>query len=384
LTTSQNSSDRVWPKTGLWAASYRIMFPLAGLWAALCVALWQWGTIPAATLEWHVHEMTFGFAGAVLGGYLWTACPSWTGRAPVNGWPVAILAGLWCAARLCHFAAFEGAAFVTGAYFLWLASVLAFEAYRGQKAWRVGFILFVLGAGLGSFSWSAAMLGEGVPSFAIALPVVAFSALLIVVGGQIVPAFLARGRDVAATDRTRDPKYLSGIAVGLMGLAIAGIWTDRAGPAGALLALAAGLIALRMSRWHLRAAWGDPLLAMLVIGYIWLPIGLVLWALALLGAEVPAAQAVHALLMGAMGGLILAVSVRAVAQRTPQGLRARRGTGLAFALVFCATVARLLGQVDIAAAFWCVGWVIYVMLFAGGVSGPVPRPVFSGARHIQG
>jgi uncharacterized protein involved in response to NO len=73
----------------------------AGLWAALAVPLWVavWtgrisynGIFDPAT--WHVHEMLFGFVAAAVGGFILTAVPNWTGRLPVRGKPLGLLAAL--------------------------------------------------------------------------------------------------------------------------------------------------------------------------------------------------------------------------------------------------------------------------------------------------
>ena len=93
------------------------------------------------------------------------------------------------------------------------------------------------------------------------------------------------------------------------------------------------------------------------------------------------ADAVHVLVMGGMGGLVMAVSVRAIAHRTSNGMKARRGTGLAFCLIWLAVWARLFGGFDLGAGLWAAGWLLYLALFLPAIGGFVPRPVFSGARN---
>jgi hypothetical protein len=46
-------------------------------------------------LAWHTHEMLFGFVLAAVAGFLLTAIPNWTGRRPLSGAPLTLLAGLW-------------------------------------------------------------------------------------------------------------------------------------------------------------------------------------------------------------------------------------------------------------------------------------------------
>src|SRR5690606_20470441 len=76
------------------------------LWAAVGIPLWVYlyvGAIALPTamgpLDWHVHEMLYGYVPAIVTGFLLTAIPNWTGRLPVNGWPLAGLAALWLAGR---------------------------------------------------------------------------------------------------------------------------------------------------------------------------------------------------------------------------------------------------------------------------------------------
>src|SRR5690606_8672198 len=51
-------------------------------------------------VNWHAHEMVFGYTGAALGGFMLTAIPNWTGRLPVSGTPLLLLVLLWLAGRV--------------------------------------------------------------------------------------------------------------------------------------------------------------------------------------------------------------------------------------------------------------------------------------------
>jgi uncharacterized protein involved in response to NO len=85
---------------------FRPFFLATGLWSALALLLWivmfaTGSTIPCRfdPLAWHIHEMLFGFVMAAIAGLL-TATPNWTGRRPVSGAPLALLAALWLLGRL--------------------------------------------------------------------------------------------------------------------------------------------------------------------------------------------------------------------------------------------------------------------------------------------
>src|SRR5665213_1506913 len=86
---------------------FRPFFLAAGIWAAVALAVWivmfvTGSAVPSRfdPLTWHIHEMLFGFVMAAIAGFLLTAIPNWTGRLPVRGGPLAVLAGLWLAGRI--------------------------------------------------------------------------------------------------------------------------------------------------------------------------------------------------------------------------------------------------------------------------------------------
>jgi uncharacterized protein involved in response to NO len=75
---------------------FRPFFLLGSVYAGLSILFWlpaysgQVETFSAfAPIDWHVHEMLFGYLSAIVTGFLLTAIPNWTGRLPVLGVPVA-------------------------------------------------------------------------------------------------------------------------------------------------------------------------------------------------------------------------------------------------------------------------------------------------------
>jgi uncharacterized protein involved in response to NO len=87
--------------------AFRPMFLAAGTWAIVAIAVWLamfFGYLRLPTrfdpLAWHIHEVLFGFVMAAVAGFLLTAIPNWTGRLPVRGRPLALLASLWLLGRV--------------------------------------------------------------------------------------------------------------------------------------------------------------------------------------------------------------------------------------------------------------------------------------------
>jgi len=100
-------SAALWRGHPLWLVGFRPFFLLAAAWAALLPPVWVLvlsGALPAPTgappVQWHAHEMFFGFGMAVLGGFLLTATKNWV---KVRGWfgrPLQVLVAAWLFERL--------------------------------------------------------------------------------------------------------------------------------------------------------------------------------------------------------------------------------------------------------------------------------------------
>src|SRR3954451_24523014 len=86
---------------------FRPFFLFGACYAALAILAWLplfYGELALATVftprDWHVHEMLYGYIPAVVTGFLLTAIPNWTGRLPLQGWPLFALIAVWVAGRL--------------------------------------------------------------------------------------------------------------------------------------------------------------------------------------------------------------------------------------------------------------------------------------------
>src|SRR5829696_3197262 len=109
ITASATNEERIrrLRQPAILSHAFRPMFLAAGIWAIVAIAVWLamfFGYIQLPTrfdpLAWHIHEMLFGFVLAAVAGFLLTAIPNWTGRLPVRGRPLALLAGLWLLGRI--------------------------------------------------------------------------------------------------------------------------------------------------------------------------------------------------------------------------------------------------------------------------------------------
>jgi uncharacterized protein involved in response to NO len=334
----------------LFAMGFRPFFLFGAVFAASALPLWILGFhgwIPGVTRDWHVHEMLFGYLGAIIAGFLLTAVPNWTGRLPVAGAPLAALFSLWLAGRAAMLLAAEApiTAVIDSAFLFVLALIIAREVIGGSNLRNLPVCLLVLVLAsantlthLRALSPDMALLGER-----IGLGVVAM--LVALIGGRITPSFTRNW--MAKQKLTPEPASPDRFDVAVLLLTAAAIayWiiAPTALAAGAALAAAGALNIARVARWKGWRTFAEPLVSILHFGYGWLAIALCLLGLSILApAQIPSAAGVHALTAGAFGVMTLAVMTRASRGHTGRPLTADRETQVIYALVIVGALLRVI------------------------------------------
>ena len=372
---------------------FRPFFLFAGLFGFLAVPLWVgwvagFGTLPAGldALAWHRHEMLFGFAVAAVSGFILTAVPNWTGRAPVAGAELAGLAGLWLAGRLAFLLSASLPAWLVAiadiAYLVALVAVAAREIIGGGNQRNLVVVGIFALLCLGNILIHVERLeladvdgaGQRLGLFTIAL-------LITLIGGRVIPAFTGNWLRARGEDRLPAPfgalDRLAVLAVALLACLHA-VVPEWAGSAWFAL-VAAVLHGARLARWCTRAVLGEPLLWILHLAYGWLVVALALLGLSGLTEAVPANAALHALSVGAIATMILAVSTRASLGHTGRVLSAGRGTLMIYLFITLAALCRVVspflgggGEVLlwISAGAWTLAFGLYTMLYFAVITGP--------------
>lgn len=340
----------------LFREGFRPFFLAAGLWAPAAMALWighvaGWIDLPTAfaPLDWHVHEMLFGFAAAAVAGFMLTAIPNWTGRMPLQGPPLILLAALWVAGRAASgLSALTGPEFAAAADLAFLFVLLlavAREILAGRN-WRnlpmVGALAILLAA---NTLFHLEALGIAATAALGARLAIAMLLMLIsLVGGRIIPSFTRNWLvKQAGTEKLPAPFGFPDRAALAISLAALAAWVAAA-PAmftGPLLIAAGGAAALRLYRWRGLGTLREPLLLALHLGHVWLAAGLVLLGLSQITEFIVPSAALHALTAGAFGTMILAVMTRATLGHTGRALAAGWGTTAIYSLVTLAALARI-------------------------------------------
>jgi uncharacterized protein involved in response to NO len=369
----------------LWALGFRPFYLLAAAFAAIGIVAWVlvlsgWLAMPMAGIWWHAHEMLFGFAAAVIVGFLFTAGRNWTGLDTPTGLPLALFALLWLGGRLGM--AFDGgfvATIVDAAFLPAAAFVIA------RLLWRAGsrrnyFIVGILSLlSLANIAFHLARLGVLVidPLAALHFALGVIVLLETTIAGRVVPSFTASA--LKGVRQWQRP-WLNYAAIAATGVALLcwAVFPDLRW-AAALSMLAALLQLPRSLGWNPWATRRVPLLWSLHLAHLWIPIGLTLLAAAQLG-WLPRSAGVHALTIGATGGLIIGMITRTALGHTGRMLIAGRIETAAYALVQLAAVVRVLtvaaipvasaSGIHTAATLWALAFLLYLWRYAPYLTRP--------------
>jgi uncharacterized protein involved in response to NO len=381
------AASRAWRGPAILSRGFRPFFLMAGVWAVVGMALWPAifnGAIEIPTafsaVDWHAHEMIFGYGCAVVAGFLLTAIPNWTGRLPVAGIPLAALAGLWAAGRIAVFCSAAigrlAATAIDVSFLVVFAAVIAREVVAGRNWRNLKTVGLVLALALVNFAFHLEDARSGLADFSIRAALGLIVMLILLIGGRVTPSFT--GNWLAKAGPNKRPVPFGRADIGLMALSGLSLALWVAAPEGDLtgaLAIAAGAGNLwRLSRWRGLAARRDALVLVLHAGFFFAAAGfLAAGAHALWPSALPYAASVHVWAIGAIGVMTLAMMTRATLGHSGRALIASRGTQLAYLCVVVALIARIaiaflpdfaLPLMDVAAAAWILAFAAFLIVYA--------------------
>ncbi len=302
--------------------AFRPFFLAALLYSVFSMSLWLWqyrfgwpvNFSQLSLAQWHAHEMIFGYALAVISGFLLTAVQTWSGQRALHGGPLLLLFALWLLPRL--------GSVVLADWILWVGLVCAALFYpllllafqqpirkaAGKHQWAIqgklcalwiAQTLFLLAAlGVLPPAW-------GSPLLLLGLYIVI--GLILMMAQRVLPFFIERALPEAPA--IARPVWLN---ILMLVLFFVFIFADILGFAP--LALYSGLAlaaagAGKLWLWHRPGIWSQPLLWVLFLAYAWIVLGILLRALApRLGMD--PSLALHLMSYGGIGMMSLGMIAR--------------------------------------------------------------------------
>ncbi|MCC6888840.1 MAG: NnrS family protein [Hyphomicrobiales bacterium] len=365
---------------------FRPFFLFAALWAALAMALWLpmlsgHLALPSALapIEWHVHELVYGYVPAVIAGFLLTAVPNWTGRRPIAGGMLLLLVLIWAAGRLAILTSgvigAVVAAIVDLLFIPVLGIVVAREIVAGNNRRNLRVLALAALLMLGNLLFhleSIAGLGRG---YGIRLGIAAIILLISLIGGRIIPSFTHNWLARRGASRLPSPfDRFDAIVMAITALTLLSWVVLPEATTTAALALLAGLLnAARLVRWAGAGTAAEPLVLILHVAFAFVPVGFLLLALGIVApAVVTATGAVHGWTAGAIGLMTLAVMTRASLGHTGQPLTATVPVQLIYLAAIIAALARIVAafgvlrepMLHLSATAWILAFAGFAAVYA--------------------
>lgn len=351
---------------------FRPFFLLAAAFAAISMTVWMWKyftfTLPplfyVTSAQWHAHEMLYGFAFAVIAGFLLTAVKNWTGLSTLHGWPLLGLAACWTGARGIMLAAPDlaaVAAILDLVFNLWLIAAIARPIIKVRQWRQLGVLSKVILLTLGNAAFYAQVLGwsSGGAYTALWVGLLLNVSLILVISRRILPGFIERG--VQEEVSLRNSVWIDrGLMIALVALLL-NILTMQS----TILNIVLGLTivagnSVRLWRWHTPGIWRVPLLWSFYCGLWLINAGFLLFALSFIAHGMPMILAIHCWAIGGIGVITLAMMARVSLGHTGRNIHVPpRSVAWIFGLCIAATASRALLPL-----IWPEAYRITVMLAA--------------------
>lgn len=340
----------------LFRLAFRPFFLLGALFSVISILMWagmftgKIAVLPfGGGLWWHAHEMLFGFVAAIIVGFLLTAVQTWTGIAGIRGGYLLGLVLLWSSGRLVllYPSAFpDGLVTLLDLLFLPVAAAVLATPILRIRQWRnIIFVPILLAMTLANGMFHAAVYRSdpGLQATAANFMLMLVVLLMTVVAGRVVPMFTANG---TGTERVQPLPWLERLSPLLMLLAIpAGMGLVPVEIAAGLLFLAAACQCFRVLRWRTWVTLSTPLVWSLHLSYWFIVIGLMMLGISKLSSAISHSQALHALTVGAIGMMILAMISRVSLGHTGRPLVVSPAIFVAFVAMALAALLRVGGPI---------------------------------------
>jgi len=368
---------------------FRPFFLSAAIFSVISIILWLLmykGTISLSPLGggywWHIHEMIFGFSGAVVAGFLLTAVQNWTGMRGVQGNQLLLLFLLWIAGRIVliipdllgsTLSTIIDLSFLPVVAFLLAKPIVTVKQYR-----NLFFVPLLFLFTLANLQMHMAIYYPEtfIITYSGYAGVMLVTFLMSVMAGRVAPMFTANG--------TQTPKAIAlpwldkvangSLAIVMISLLLQPVIGFSANLFGYILIIAGVFQTMRWLRWRPWITLSVPLLWSIHASIMFISFGLIVLGFSYLMPEMPSSHLWHILTIGGVGGLILAMISRVSLGHTGRPLSPPKAMTFAYAFIMISALVRAFGPwaipektlifIDISGTFWILAFAIFVITYA--------------------
>ncbi len=324
-------------------------------------------------MDWHAHEMLFGYAGAVIAGFLLTAVRNWTARETLQGAALAALACVWLLPRILLSVSWATPLWIIAGLDLCFMVMLLVAIARpivAVRQWKqMGVLSKVAFLLVSNALFYAGVLRSdpGLIDIGLYSALYMIIALILVMARRLIPFFVKSALGIDVNNR----QWLDRSSLVLFLLFwIAIVFFPNNDVASLLAGLLAVLHGLRLWDWSAAVIWRRPLLAVLYLAYATIVLGFVMSALQPVFLFSPF-LATHAFAFGGIGIMTIGMMARVAWGHTGRNLQQMPGILLpCFGLMLAGGLVRVvLPAIWPAYTFhWVVAsglaWIVAFLIFA--------------------
>ena len=278
-------------KMSLLSLGFRIFFLAAGIFSVASLSIWagllqfnipfNFGKI--SSVQWHAHEMIFGYSVSVIAGFLLTAVKNWTNVKAISGKWLAAVFSLWLAARLSLILIPEYlyiSIFFDMLFLLTLLLCIAYPIFKVRQ-WNQSIILIILGLliifnGL-FYAGALGYLAKGI-QWGLYGGLYLVIGLILIMGRRVIPFFIEKG--VGNDIKLANYKFIDfSIFILFFIFIISDVFLNN-NLASAIACFGLFIVnAIRLYGWHTLGIWNKSMLWGLYIAMCFICFGFLLMSL---------------------------------------------------------------------------------------------------------
>jgi uncharacterized protein involved in response to NO len=354
------------------------------VWAMLYLGALRSGDMPLPDFYWHAHQMIYGYAMAVIAGFLLTAVANWTGRKTPSGGKLFLIAAFWLAARVAWLPgvdAWQVAGLMDGLFSAGLLLGTVPPVIRSGQ-WRQAAVLSKLGILVaGNACCYLALAGV----FPAGMDIGIYGGFYLVIGlvmtlaRRVIPFFIERALPGPEKPRNHRVLDISSLVLFLV-LFVSEVFLHQPLLSAGTALLLCLVNALRLAGWYVRGLWGNAMLWSLYLSQWAIASGFLLIAGShLLG--IPRSLAIHALAVGGIGLVTAGMMARVALGHTGRPvLSPPPGVRLIFLLLIATAAFRVVlpllwpsaytTWILLSSAGWAASFVLFFLIYLPILTGP--------------
>ncbi len=360
-------------------SSFFAMLTMA-LWSAVYIFQIDFTLEHISQYEWHAHEMLFGYAIAVITGFLLTSVRTWSKMNTASGYTLLILFLCWVCARILYL---FGTTYIAYAaifdltFILSLAYILSHRIIKAKQWKQVGIIakvwlitlchtLFYLGA-LGYI--------ENGVVWGLFAAMYIILALILTMGRRVIPFFIERATN--DTVKLFNTRWVDIPNIFLfLTFAINEVFIEHEATSAYLASILFALNAYRLIRWHHPIIWQQGLLWSIYLSFWMINLGFVLFALNFfLQLDIPKLLTLHTFTVGGIGMMTIGMISRVSLAHTGRNVyQPPKPIKYAFVAILLSTITRVIVPlfdivpyetlIGVSQIFWVIAFAIFTIAYA--------------------